>query len=245
MRLRKTLLFNGRALPLVPASDLVCMGFNQASSGKFEIQTNQPLPGRCVVEFFAGVADDPQQHLLLCGALTGVRRSPQGWSIEVHESAARLEQPLHLALKACTGRDVLASIQQKVDLQFLSPKREKRMDIAIPSFHFKGSANQALAHLGKALGLRGSVWQQLGDGRVFWGAWNKAPFNARSLEVDPRLIQHWNPEKGVLQLHYIPALKPGIVLQGNWGLLRIDALVFNDAQVHAQCTTVNPQALLG
>ncbi len=243
MRLNKKLLLNGYALPLVVGSDLVCMGFNQATSAKFEIQTTEPLPHRCTVEFFAGIASDVQQHLMVCGLLTSVRRSPTGWQLEVHESSERLEQPVRIDLSACTGRDVLATLQRRMGLQFLSPKQEKRMNLALPAFCFEGSANQVLLHLGKALGIRGAIWQQLSDGRVFWGAWNKAPFNAHPLNMDPRLIKHWDPRKGVMQLHYIPALKPGVVLQGPWGLLRVDALVFNDAEVHAQCTAVSSQAL--
>lgn len=235
MRLSKRLLLNGRTVPL--GADRVELGLNRV--GRAVLELLEPVQARRnpLVELYAAVAGQPE-YLMLKGALMEVKRSEQRtWRATVHELATVLSMPLHLELRTPTAREVLARIEASTRLQFLVPTRAAYAERVVPLFASYGTAADALNGIARRWHLPDVVWYQLPDGQMYWGHWADGPYTKGALPVDAKLVTAVDPVQRTLLLPYIPALRPGMVVEAGFRF-RIDALTFSGWTVQVTYTPV-------
>ena len=224
MRLTKRLLINGR--PIALASDYVRLELSEVGTGIFEVLEDRPRLERALVELYVGVGE-AQEYLVLTGAVKETRRlAPGRVRIDASELCMVLDLRLILNLMGCTPRHVIAKIEETTGLRFLLPAGAAYLDERRVRFRSYGSCRQALAALAKTWELDDAVWFQLPDGRMYWGHWAAGPYTKAPLPIGSELITERSNERRRLVLPYIPALRPGMVVQSDFRF-RIEKLVFS------------------
>lgn len=224
MRITKRLLINGR--PVALASDYVRLHLSDVGAGIFEVLERPPALARALVELYAGVGDT-QEYLVLTGAVSETRETAPGrLRIDVNELCTVLERTLVLNLRQCTAREVIARIERETGLRFLLPAGAAFLDHRRLSFQSYGSCRLALERIKKAWEVDDAEWYQLPDGRMFWGPWRLGPYTKAPLPIGSDLILERDPARRTLVLPYIPALRPGMVVQSDFRF-RIDGIVYS------------------
>ncbi len=224
MRLTKRLLINGR--PIALASDYVRLELSEVGTGIFEVLEERQRLERALLELYVGVGD-AQEYLVLTGAVNGTRRlAPGRVRIDANELCTVLDLKLVLNLMHCTPRMVIAKIEETTGLRFLLPAGAAYLDERHVRFRSYGNCRLALATLAKAWELDDAVWFQLPDGRMYWGHWAAGPYTKAPLPIGSELISERDNERRTLVLPYIPALRPGMVVQSDFRF-RIEKLVFS------------------
>ena len=227
MRLSKRLLINGHPIPL--ASDYVRLQLSEVGTGIFEVLEERPRLQRSLAELYVSVGEG-QEYLVFTGAVTETRKLAQGRvRLDASELCAVLDLQLVLNLMHCTPRTVIAKIESTTGLRFLLPAGAEYLDERHIRFRSYGTCRQALAALAKTWELEDAVWFQLPDGRMYWGHWAAGPYTKAPLPIGSDLITERDAERRTLVLPYIPALRPGMVVQSDFRF-RIDTLVYSGEQ---------------
>ncbi|MDH5752682.1 MAG: hypothetical protein OEZ59_09735 [Deltaproteobacteria bacterium] len=235
MEINKRLVINGRKGSLI--RDEVTLGLSQVGSGRFQVWLEQPPPQRGVAEFYVGVAGQ-QEYLVLVGALTSVESTQPGqYKIEVSELTMSLAQKMVINMRWPTVRDVISRVEDISRLHFLLPAGAVYLDEKRPSFTSGGTALDALGLLASKWELPGSVWYQLPDGRVYWGHWASGPYTRSPVPIKKELLRDLDESKNYLSLPYIPALRPGMVVESSFRF-RLDRLVFGRDRIGVYWTKV-------
>jgi hypothetical protein len=121
---------------------------------------------------------------------------------------------------------VIAKIESTTGLRFLLPAGADYLDHRRVRFQHYGTCRGALEVAARKWEVDDAVWFQLPDGRMYWGHWALGPYTKAPLPISSDLISERNAERRTLVLPYIPALRPGMVVQSDFRF-RIDALVFS------------------
>lgn len=235
MRISKRLLINGRPLPL--ASDYVRLRLSRIGEGIFEVLEEPRGLQRALVEFYVSVGET-QEFLVLTGAVTATRRTAPGRvRIDVRELSTVLDTTIILNLMHCTARQVVAKIERETGLRFLLPAGAAYLDERRVRFQFYGRCRDALEVAAKKWEIDEAVWFQLPDGRMYWGHWALGPYNKAPLPIEANLIIERDAERRTLTLPYIPALRPGMVVQAD-ERFRIDGLLYSGDTVRVDYTAL-------
>jgi hypothetical protein len=231
VKLNKRLIVNGR--PVTVASDYVRLRLSHVGEGIFEVPEELEGLGRALVEFYVGVGGG-EEYLMLTGALTETRRlAPGRVRLAARELSAVLEMPLVINLMHPTARQVLARIEHGTGLRFLLPARADYLDERRVDFRSYKRGVDALNLLGKKWELAEAVWFQLPDGRMYWGHWAQGPYTKGAVPIEPHLISARDDKNRTLVLPYIPALRPGMVVEAGFRF-RIDGLTFSGDTVNVE-----------
>lgn len=224
MRLTKRLLVNGRPVPLL--SDYVRLALSDVGAGVFEVPELPRGQERSLVEFYVGVAESGE-YLVLTGAISGTRPlAPGRLRVDVTELSTVLNMTVFLNLMHPTPRDVVAKIESATGLRFLLPAGADYLDERRVRFRHYGPARDALLATAATWEIDDAVWFQLPDGRMYWGHWALGPYTKAPLPISSDLIGERDDQRHTLVLPYIPALRPGMVVQSDFRF-RIDALVLS------------------
>jgi hypothetical protein len=235
LRLNKRLLINGRPVSL--ASDYVRLHLNEIGTGIFEVLEKPPALRRALVELYAAVGDT-EEYLIFTGAVTDTRETAPGrLRIDASELSMVLEATCVINLMHCTARQVVGKIERETGLRFLLPAGAGYLDERRVMFKSYGSARDALDAAAKRWEVEDAVWFQLPDGRMYWGHWALGPYTRAPLPISSDLISQRDEERRTLVLPYIPALRPGMVVQSDFRF-RIDGLVFSGDTVRVQWRAV-------
>lgn len=235
LRLNKRLLVNSR--PIALASDYVRLHLNEVGTGIFEVLQRPPQTQRAVVEFYVAVGDS-EEFLVLTGVLTDTRElAPGRFRIDVSELSTVLETTVVLNLFQCTARDVVSKIEGATGLRFLLPAGEAYLDQRRVVFKHYGRARDALRVAATLWEVDDAVWFQLPDGRMYWGNWARGPYTKGPLPISSDLISHRDNERHTLVLPYIPALRPGMMVQSNFRF-RIDGIVYSGDTARVEWTAL-------
>ena len=219
----KRLLVNGKRMML--ASDHVRLKLNEVGEAFFEVLEEPGDGGKTLIELYAGVGEG-QEFLVFTGALRELKRLAQGrYRITAHELSTVLNLPIIINLQRCTARDVIAKIERETGLKFLLPKGAAYLDEFRLQFHHYGPASEAIRLLSAKWELKEMVWFQLPDGRMYWGHWAQGPYTRAPLPIESKLISNLDKKTRTLVLPYIPALRPGMLVESDFRF-RIDALTF-------------------
>jgi hypothetical protein len=190
----------------------------------FTIPGAAPARKGSFAEFFISVAGGAH-YLVFTGAVTEVQLSEGRQHVRVRELCAVLEYPGFFFLRRVTLRDVIAKVEEESRLHFILPKGARYLDDRRPVFESKGSCKSALAQLPKLWDVPDAVWYQMPDGTVYWGKWQSGPFTKAAVPIESRLILERDPDKNLLRLPCIPALRPGMIVQSDFRF-RIDSVTF-------------------
>lgn len=224
MRLHKRLLINGHMVAL--ASDYVKLALNQVGAGIFELNERPASGSKALVELYVGVGD-ADEYLVFTGALTDSRELAAGrYRIDALELSTVLETTVILNMRHATPRQIVGKIEGATGLRFLLPARADYLDERRVGFQFYGRARDALERTAKLWGAEEAVWFQLPDGRMYWGHWALGPYTKAPLPIEPQLITSRDDERRVLEMPYIPILRPGMVVQADFRFL-IDTVVLS------------------
>ncbi len=224
MNLTKRLLVNGR--PLALDSDYVRLRLNHSGEGIFEVREAPARLDRALVELYAGVGEGEAAYLVFTGALTESRETAPGrLRLTARELSLSLERTLVLNLSHCTVRQIVARIERETGLRFLLPAGAHYLDERHIRFNHYGSCAAALVHMAKRWELPEMVWFQLPDGRMYWGHWMQGPYTAAPVPIEHRLILERDEKAQTLLLPYIPALRPGMLVDAGFRF-RVDGLTF-------------------
>ena len=235
MRLNKRLLINGRQIAL--ASDYVRLHLDEVGTGIFEVLEQPQRLSRALVEFYAAVGDT-DEYLVLTGAVKDTRPlAPGRLRIDVSELSMLLDSTVVINLMHCTPRQVVGKVEQATGLRFLLPAGASYLDETRLSFKSYGSCRDALALAAKRWEVEDAVWFQLPDGRMYWGHWALGPYTKAPLPISSDLISQRDNEKRTLVMPYIPALRPGMVVQSDFRF-RIDGIVFSGETARVKWTAV-------
>lgn len=231
VRLNKRLIVNGHQLPL--ASDYVRLRLNHVGEGIFEVLEEPQGLSRALVELYVSVAEG-EEYLVMTGAVTEARRlAPGRVRLAARELSAVLEMQVIINLSHCTVRQVIAKIEQKTGLRFLLPAGAAYLDERRLQYHHYGRCVDALNALARQWKTVEAVWCQLPDGRMYWGHWAAGPYTKAVLPVESRLISQRDDDRHTLVLPYIPALRPGMVVESDFRF-RIDGLIFSGDTVKVE-----------
>ena len=233
--LNKRLLINGQAMPL--ASDFVRLKLNEVGEGFFEVLEQPRSEGRALVEFYAGV-NGKEEYLVFTGALREVKQMGEGrFRVTARELCMVLDMNIILNFGRCTAREVIAKIEKETGLKFLLPKGAYYLDENRLQFTHYGSASDAIKAVTHKWDLKEMVWFQLPDGRMYWGHWTQGPYTRAPLPIEAKLMSEMNDKSRTLMLPYIPALRPGMLVESDFRF-RIDGLVFTGEKLKVNWTKV-------
>lgn len=236
MRLNKRLIVNGRRLPL--ATDYVRLRLNEVGEGIFEV-LEAPRGGgrRALAEYYVGVGDT-EEYLVLTGAVTETReQAPGRIRLHVSELCTVLEMTHTFNLMHCTPREVIGKIEDVTGLRFLLPAGERYLDERRLQFTHYGKCRDALRRMATLWEVDGAVWFQLPDGRMYWGHWSLGPYTKAPLPIGSELILEHDRQRRTLVLPYIPALRPGMMVQSSFRF-RIDSLIYSGDTARLEYTEV-------
>lgn len=197
---------------------------NDVGFAQFTVPETAPAEKGGFVEFFISVAGGAH-YLVFTGAVTESRVVEGRRQVRARELCAVLEYPCYFFLRRVSLREVIARIEQESRLHFILPARADYLNERRPVFESGGSCKTALAQLPARWGVPDAVWYQLPDGTVYWGRWQSGPFTKATVPIESKLVLEKNTEQSLLRLPCIPALRPGMVVQGDFRF-RIDAVTF-------------------
>jgi hypothetical protein len=224
VRLTKRLLINGQQIPL--ASDYVRLHLNDVGAGIFEVLEAPRSVRRALAELYVAVGD-AEEYLILTGAVTETRQlAPGRLRLDVSELAMVLDSTIVINLMHGTARQVVAKIEGATGLRFLLPAGADYLDQRRVVFKYYGRCRDALEAAAGKWEVDEAVWFQLPDGRMYWGHWALGPYSKAPLPISSDLISQRDMERHTLVLPYIPALRPGMVVQSDFRF-RIEGLVFS------------------
>ena len=233
--LNKRLLINGKATPL--ASDFVKLKLNEVGEGFFEVLEQPRSEGRALVEFYAGV-NGKEEYLVFTGALREVKQMGEGrFRVTARELCMVLDLNIIINMGRCTAREVIAKIERETGLKFLLPKGAYYLDENRLQFTHYGTAAGAIKAVIDKWDLKEMVWFQLPDGRMYWGHWTQGPYTRAPLPIESKLMSEMNDKSRTLMLPYIPALRPGMLVESDFRF-RIDGLVFTGEKLKVNWTKV-------
>lgn len=232
----KRLVINGKAMPL--SSDFVKLKLNEVGEGVFEVLQQPPRSERqALVEFYAGVGGK-EEYLVFTGALREVKQLGEGrFRLTARELCMILDLHVGINMMRCTARDVIAKIEKKTGLKFMLPKGAYYLDESRLQFSHYGPASGAIKAISEKWDLKEMVWFQLPDGRMYWGHWTQGPYTRAPLPIKSDLINELNDKTRTLMLPYIPALRPGMLVNSDFRF-RIDGLVFTGEKLKVNWTKV-------
>lgn len=235
MPVQKRLLINNQPVPL--AAEHVQLALSQVGAGVFDVLADLGEPRNALVELYAGYPEH-EEYRVMMGAVTNCERVDQGRTrVTARELSAVLDLPGFFHLRHPTPRDVIHKIERTTRLHFLLPKGASYLQDRRIDFVFNGPCSQALELLAKRWELSGMVWCQLPDATIYWGHWSTGPYTGDVVPLEDRLVQSFDKQRQTITLPYIPALRPGMVMQGQFRF-RIDSLAFNGEQVQVSWTRV-------
>ena len=228
MQINKRLIIDGQSVPV--ENDMVRLRLNQVGEASFDIPMEANWRHRPLVEMYAAL-NTREEYLMFTGAVVKVERIKPGMSrLHCKELSIALQLAIAINKVRVRARDVIALVEQKTGLHFLLPAKAPYLDEIRVNFQFSGSCLDALETVRARWGLKDTVWYQLPDGRMYFGHWTQGPFNAAPVPIEPRLITAQDPSKSALVLPYIPALRPGMLVESNINF-RLDSLVFTRDQL--------------
>lgn len=224
MRLEKRLLVNGHKVKL--GSDKIDLGLNRVGVAEFEVLEDvEGDQGRSLVEFYTGVAGQAE-YKVFHGALMEITPlGPSRQRLVVKELCTMLEMSQTFNFRRASPREVLSRIEQITGLTFLLPVNQAYLEDKYLRNLGKASGLEALARLGTESGSKDLVWYQLPDSQMYWGHWAHGPFTKNTLPVDAKLVLRKDEANRTLDLPYIPALRPGMVVQAGFRFL-IESCLF-------------------
>ena len=232
MRIEKRLLVNGNKLPL--AGEKVDLGLGRIGEAEFDVLTEINLPpGRTLVELYAGVAGQ-NEFRVFTGVLTEIR--PRGSArqlLRARELSMVLELEQRFNMHRPTPRELIARIEKYTSLNFLLPVGMDYLDQRFIEGLDTCSSVKALELMIKDSGSKDLVWYQMPDGKMFFGHWIHGPYTKNPLPVDAHLLTGRDDKARTLNLPYIPALRPGMVVQADFRFL-IEKLRFNESLCSVQ-----------
>ena len=205
--------------------------------GFFEVLEQPRAEGQALVEFYAGV-NGKEEFLVFTGAMRGVKQMGEGrFRVTARELCMVLELHIVINMGRCTAREVIAKIERETGLKFLLPKGAYYLNEARLQFSHYGSAAGAIKAVSKKWDLTEMVWFQLPDGRMYWGHWTQGPYTRAPLPIESKLMSEMNDKSRTLMLPYIPALRPGMMVESDFRF-RIDGLVFTGEKLKVNWTKV-------
>ena len=217
------------------APDLVALELGAVGRGVFHVLSeSQPIGA---ARFFVGYRGGA-----LTPVLTGfvaearqVRAAPVVWRVVVREPAALLDTRADFHLRHCTARRILAEIESRTGLVFLTPASGAYLSADTPHCAGEGTCRDVLAALGGAFDVPRCVWATLPDGRIFWGDWAAGPFpgagGSTALEIDPALILERDPEARRVSLACVPNLRAGALITSGEDQFMAWRVTFHGARV--------------
>ncbi len=235
-RLQKRLLLDGRIAQL--RGDQVRLGLGRVGEGLLRVPMVGRSPVGALAELFVGVggaagerdAGRSAGYQVIRGVVWQVRKGSSDWILHVREAVHTLRNRVHLQMDDCNAREVVAEIGLQCGLTFVMPKEMSLLNNRRPRFDLSNLGSEALSLVGKAWGVPGAVWSQLPDGSVYWGPWMRAPFVGQPLQLKSELINDVDLRRGIMEMPYIPAFRPGILLViplQQKLRVRIDELIFS------------------
>lgn len=226
LRLNKQLLVQGQALEL--AGDRVDLGLRRIGQGWFATHGASPAQG-ARAEFFVRLGDAPA-HRIITGQITETRSlGPHLWAVNLVEDAVALNKSLTLRLGHCTPRHIAAALEYSTKLKLLLPLRAPYLDREREEFQYRGNGISLLQYAERIWNLHGLVWSMLPSGQLYWGPWQNAPFSAGKLRLKQNLIRNQDDDQHTLDLPYIPALRPGVLVRDPFPF-RIERVIFHETQ---------------
>jgi len=211
MKLRKTLSVNGTSVGLI--SDDIRLGLFSPGRAVFQVQASEALSG--VVVYSIGYASQDEDHVVFAGYVERsmeVDRTQQ--RLACMELTGAMDAVLPISLRHPTLRDVAQAYAAETGLVFAIPDRPYATT-RVSCFHGIGSGYHALDTIGDIFGISDYVWAQQGDGSVFIGSWQDSRWAARPLEIESKWFSEITAE-GSAKLPVLPALRPGVMLNGDY-----------------------------
>lgn len=209
MKLRKKLTVNGEPVGLIEED--VRLAVNSPGRAMFRVRAGAPLSG--VVRFDIGYSTQAGDQRFFTGYVEASHTVDGAQQrLMCRELAAGLRAVLPLSLRHPTLKDVLAAYTEATGLVFRVPDRPYA-DRKAACFQTLGSGCHGMDSLGAVFGIEDALWQQQGDGSVYVGAWKDSRWATRPVTVEETWFSGVTGDGG-RKLPALPALRPGVVLNG-------------------------------
>lgn len=229
MKLRKTLTISGKQCPLV--EDDVRLDMSMAGRAQFRIQADGPVSG--LVTFSLGYSSETADQLYFTGYVErSVTVDASTQRIFCRELVAVMNYHHPVSLRHPTLQDVIAALANRTGLSFVVPE-ERYASKPVAHFQTLGNGFHALDMIGAVFGIEDYVWQQQADGKVFVGSWQHSRWATRPITLEETVFTKVLAN-GSKQLGAIPALRPGIRLNGEY----ISSIQLTGHKMVLQCEKV-------
>ena len=172
----------------------------------FIVVSDKPLTG--IVIYKAGWSDGKTYTWFIGYVESSITINPQQQKLFCRELCATINRFLPLGLRHVAAKDVLVSLTEQTDINFIIPSAGY-MDQTSPYFYHLGDGYQAMDAIGRVYQIPQFIWQQMGDGSVFVGSWQDSRWAKHSIQIPDNLFTgHLSTNSASIAM--IPAVRPGV-----------------------------------
>lgn len=166
-----------------------------------------------IVSFSIGYSQHDTMQRLFLGFVETVNNVDRRQRIFCRELSAALYSPLRLDLRHVTMQEVIAEIKTKTGQSF-SVGAGSYSSTKVANFFSLGNGYQAMQHLEQVFQIPNYIWQQQGHGVIYAGSWDDSRWASKPITL-PAQIFNQHLANNSAKLAAIPALRPGVLMNGN------------------------------
>jgi hypothetical protein len=209
MKINKRLIIAGNEVLLVKED--INLALNWAGKASFIIGSDEELKG--LVKYQIGIGSFDTLHSAFIGVVDSCIQLAKGkWQVIARELTGALDEKNPINLRHCTLNDVLKAISSITGLKFVTPDKPYSTK-KIPYFYHTGTATQQMQAIGAAFSIPNFTWYLQSNQTCFVGAYEESFGYDKSLEVAAH--QATKVDGKTMKLPLLPALRPGIKINGN------------------------------
>ncbi len=205
MKIIKTLTVDNQPYGMV--TDDIRLELNSPGRATFIVLSDHTLTG--IVSLKAGWSDGKTYSYFIGYIESSITVDAKQQKLFGRELNATINRFLPLGLRHVAAKDVLASLTEQTDLNFMIPGSEY-MDLPSPYFYHLGNGYQAMDAIGRVYNIPQFIWQQLGDGSVYVGSWQDSRWAGKPVQIPDNLFtRHMSTNSASLPMS--PAIRPGVL----------------------------------
>ncbi len=217
MKIIKSLTVDNKPYGLV--KDDIRLELCSPGRATFVVLSDHELNG--IVSLKAGWSDGKTYNWFIGYIESSITIDTKQQKLFCRELNATINRFLPLGLRHVAAKDVLVSLTEQTDINFMIPGADY-MDQPSPYFYHLGDGYQAMDAIGRVYRIPQYIWQQMGDGSVYVGSWLDSRWAGNPIQIpDSLFTRHMSTNSASLPMS--PAIRPGVLF--NRGIITTVQLI--------------------